>query len=96
MYGLFEFIAVLLSDQERWYFDRLALTIVAHSCVLLLVIINYNRHYAAKFLNILNFFHKMAIAAVDHNDMLVAVGGSLFEMRAIELTLIKLLTTILI
>jgi hypothetical protein len=93
---LLEFVAIALADEERRYFDRFAFAIVTHVNMLLCIIVDDDRHHATELLNVLDFLDKMAIAAVDHNDVLMAIGCGFLEMRAIKLALVEFLAAVLV
>lgn len=93
---LLKYVTVSLPDQERWNFDGLAFAIVTHVNVFLHVVVDNDRHDSTELLNVLYFLDKVAVAAVDHNNLLVAIRGCFLEMSSIELTFVELLAAVLI
>ena len=96
MDGFLDGVTIAFPNEEGWDFKRATLSIIPHGSRLDLIFIDNHGHYSAKFLNILNFLYEMAIAAIHHYDVLMAIKRSFFKMNIVEVGLVEGIAAILI
>ena len=96
MNSLLNGCSITFSYQERGDTNGAALAVIHHLNALDLVPIHNDGHDGAKLLDILHLFHEVAVAAIDHDDVAVAVEGCLLEMTLLKIRLLERPATILI
>lgn len=87
---LLQFLSITRAYKHRWYPDAAPFAVIGHYQILgvfAFSVITYQHHYSAKFLNILSFDNKMALAPINQYYRLMTLLDALTQVLVIKVSI---------
>ena len=97
MNGGLNFLSLAFANEEAWNIDLGTCSVIRHynvGCGFVLIVVDDNSHDATKLLNVLGLMNEGALSTVNHDNRSVLVQRSLFQVKVIEVRLLKLPTAV--